>query len=221
MRGLLTRADAEAFLKDVGPFAVAIWDFDGVIVDSEPSQANAYRAVLARRGHQPAGGFFEALFGHSDEEIWSHLKQTYRIGDDIAALRLERIGEVLATLVDSPPNWFVDPILSCLESARTPSIVLSSGNREVIFPYLDTWRLDERFDKVLCGPVAQGGITKEETLGTILSRVSKALVIEDSAHYLRLARSLGAQTVAVMHDLNATHSLDADARLRPVAPFDQ
>src|ERR1017187_10616307 len=133
MRELSTREDLESFLDDRGTFEIAVWDFDGVIVDSEPSQAEAYRTLLERRGFTPAANFFTTLAGQSEREIWSALKDEYGFDGDIEALRRERIGELLTDFVDDiPPNWFVEPALAHFERTLTRSIVISSGNTEVI-----------------------------------------------------------------------------------------
>jgi beta-phosphoglucomutase-like phosphatase (HAD superfamily) len=79
LRGLSSPDALTAFLRDRGPFEVCLWDFDGVICDSEPFQAAAYREVLVRRGIRPAAGFFEGFVGRTKLEIWDELIRAYGI----------------------------------------------------------------------------------------------------------------------------------------------
>lgn len=60
------------YFAATGHFDVAVWDFDGVIGDTEPVQAQAYREMLSERGIAVEGNFFDDLTGRSEHEILGH-----------------------------------------------------------------------------------------------------------------------------------------------------
>jgi beta-phosphoglucomutase-like phosphatase (HAD superfamily) len=208
---LTNEAELRRFLVERGPFEVAVWDFDGVVGDTEPAQAEAYRSMLVERGIEPEPDFFGALAGRSEREIWSALQQRHGFGGKFAALRAERIARVTPVLVSRvEPNWFVRYGVAELRAAGTRSLIVSSGNREVIDAYLDARSLRELFDEISAVSGSENDVPKRERLRHAIEGV-RALVIEDSAAYLRLAAELGASTLGVAHALNDGALPAADA----------
>jgi beta-phosphoglucomutase-like phosphatase (HAD superfamily) len=200
----LTAVDSlRAFLGATGPFDVAVWDFDGVIGDTEPAQAQVYRDMLSERGVLVEDDFFRDLAGRSEPEIWAALQDRYGIGGEVAGLRRERIARIAPLLAESvTPNWFVRPAILALREMNTRSIIISSGNEEVVDRYLERWGLRALFDGVSAISGDSDDRPKRERLRDALAGAGRTLVIEDSADYLRLASELGAVTLGVKHTLN-------------------
>jgi len=201
------------YLAATGPFDIAVWDFDGVVGDTEPMQARIYREMLAERGITVDGNFFHDLAGRSEYEIWATLKQRYDLEGEPGKLRQERIGRVAPMLADGVrPNWFVRPGAAALHETNTRLLVISSGNVEVVDFYLAAWGLRDIFDEV-SATTGEGDIPKRERLRRALIETDSALVIEDSTEYLRLAAELGAVTLGVEHTMNGDVAGEADAVL--------
>ncbi len=185
-----------------------LWDFDGVIADTEPCQARAYEIVLARNGVVLPPGWFDGFVGRTERTIWSEL--VHRIDPatalpDIDALMQERVAVYLAEAAGLTPSWFLDPVLA-LDIAHH---IVSAGNHDAIATLLDRWGLTERFVTIRASdsPATPAGQPKDERLHATLVELAPAAcaVIEDGAGYLELARTLGAVTVGVQHALNDAH----------------
>jgi len=207
--------DLRQFIDQRGPFDLAIWDFDGVVGDTEPMQARVYREMLAERGIAVDPDFFNDLAGHPEPEIWSALKERYGVEGDPDDLRDERIGRVGPALAQGiEPNWFVLPAVEALRETGAKSLVISSGNEEVVRRYLKTRGLGELFVEVSAVTGSAADIPKRERLCAAIKGTERALVVEDSIKYLRLAAELGAVTLGVQHSLNGELAGVADAVLR-------
>lgn len=212
---LATVAALRAFLANTGPFEIAVWDFDGVVGDTEPTQAKVYREMLTEQGIVVEDDFFRDLAGRSESEIWAMLRTRCGVEGEVAALREERIARVAPVLVENViPSWFVRPGIRGLREMNTRSVVISSGNAAVIDHYLERWNLRSLFDRIWAISDRPGVPSKRERLRDTLAGAASALVIEDSAEYLRLAAELGAVTLGVRHTLNGNEAEVATAILR-------
>jgi beta-phosphoglucomutase-like phosphatase (HAD superfamily) len=211
MRRLTSAHDLQRFIRRRAPFALCLWDFDGVVADSEPRQAAAYRRVLAARGIKTPPDFFHELIGLTEPEIWDRLQADHDLRDRRLDLSNERF-EILRDLLtrDAPPNWFVRPALEALAAMGGRSVIVSSGDPRVIAPYLASWGLEGAFETVSAhGP---GTSPKSERIVALLEGAEGAtLMFEDVAAYLSLGTVHGAVTIGVIHEFNASMELPADA----------
>jgi DNA-binding LacI/PurR family transcriptional regulator/beta-phosphoglucomutase-like phosphatase (HAD superfamily) len=211
LKHLRTPADLSAFIRRCGPFDLCIWDFDGVVCDSEPWQAESYRTVLIRRGVGTRADFFAGYVGLTEPEIWDRIVAEYGVTADRRDLARERI-EVIrqALLRDAPPNWFVRPAHDVLRATATRSIIVSSGNLSLIEAYLAAWSLDHLFDAVSgIGPKA---IPKKQRMMELLASArGRVLLFEDVDSYLAVGSAHGAVAVGVSHGMNAGRLSSADA----------
>jgi beta-phosphoglucomutase-like phosphatase (HAD superfamily) len=215
MTSLTAVNDLQAFLEATGPFDVAVWDFDGVIADTEPTQSQAYKDMLAERGIDVEIDFFQDLTGRSEPEIWTALQDRYGIEGEVTALRSERITRVAPLLAENvTPNWFVRPGIVALREMDARSVIVSSGNEEVVNDYLERWGLRVMFDGISAVSGSSSDRPKRERLSDALAGAGRALVVEDSAEYLRLASELGAVTLGVRHTLNGDAAESATAILQ-------
>lgn len=211
MRRLSSPDDVVGFIRDRGPFQVCLWDFDGVICDSEPLQAAAYREVLIRRGVRPLAGFFDGFVGMTEFEIWGQLARTYSVTASRGDLVRERRNVLRPRLIrDAPPNWFVRPALETLGSLGCRSVVMSSGDVTVIEPYLAAWSLTGEFGSISAAGKTSGP-KRDRLIEIVASSTGRVLLFEDVAEYLALGSSLGAVVIAVSHGLNRYRRLGGDA----------
>ncbi len=211
MRRLRSPADLCAFIRARGPFGLCIWDFDGVVCDSEPWQAESYRRVLLHRGVRPPTGFFEPFVGLAEPEIWDRIGAQYGVTTEWPELARERLEALRPALLnDAPPNWFVRPALEALRGADTRSVIVSSGNLSVIEAYLAAWGLGDLFDAV--SGLGPGVKPKRQRMSELLASArDRVLLFEDVDAYLALGSAHGAVVVGVIHGLNAGALASADA----------
>jgi beta-phosphoglucomutase-like phosphatase (HAD superfamily) len=208
----LSSPDAVAeFIRDRGPFEVCLWDFDGVICDSEPFQSAAYREILVRRGIRPFAGFFDGFVGRTELEIWDELIRAYAITSTPGDLIRERRDVLRPRLIrDARPNWFVRPALVTLATFGSRSVIVSSGDVGVIEPYLAAWSLASAFE-----PMSHRRGTpsskRARLIELVASSTGRVLLFEDVADYLTLGSRIGAVVIAVSHGLNRNTAVGGDA----------
>jgi tRNA (adenine57-N1/adenine58-N1)-methyltransferase len=212
-----TKAELARFLDGIPVCAGVIWDFDGTIVDSEPVQSLAYRAVLEEYGVSPSTSFFQAYIGHTETEIWKGLSHDYSLSESFSSLIKQRSNKLETLLVDrTPPNWFVRPMLEYLRQRAVKSVIVSSGNESLISLYLRYWDLLDEFESISATDLAKNVAPKAVRLTAAIAalNVGTAVVVEDSAAYLKLARDAGAATIGVSHSLNGSEIADhSDAQV--------
>ena len=211
MRRLSSPDALAGFIRDRGPFEICLWDFDGVICDSEPFQSAAYRDVLVRHGIRPSAGFFEGFIGRTELEIWHELIRAYGVTVAPDDLVRERRGVLRPRLIrDARPNWFVRPAIDALTITGSRSVIVSSGDVAVIEPYLAAWSLASAF-----APMSRRerspSAKRARLIDLVASSTGRVLLFEDVADYLTLGSSIGAVVIAVSHGLNRKTALGGDA----------
>lgn len=183
-----------------------VWDFDGVIADTEPVQQAAYEAVLARHDVHVRPGWFTQWIGNPEHVVWAGLAEEHRtLRHQTDNLIGERRGVYrdMAKLIE--PAWFVPALLAL----PLQHVVVSAGNHDDIVWLLDHWGIASGFDDVRATRKRTSQGTKEVRLRKAITE-SKCVVVEDSVRYLRAARVAGATTIGVSHSLNTLSVEDAD-----------
>lgn len=191
-----------------------LWDFDGVIADTEPVQEYSYNSVLSEFGIVAGSDWFASLIGRSEPEIWAALTRQYDLPITIAELMTRRSEIYLprAKLTVSP-NSFVQPMLEYGRRQKTLNVILSSGGFGNIGELLAHWSIMSNFADIYCmdSPNHPDLRTKSERLGHAAESYAYPMVIiEDSQQVLDLAETMGLRTIAVRHRLNTAKRINAD-----------
>jgi beta-phosphoglucomutase-like phosphatase (HAD superfamily) len=184
-----------------------VYDFDGVLADTEPLHLRSYRALAADMGGAIDEERFRGLIGRKEREIWPAVigrpadidelvEQRARIFLPMAEAELE---------VDPRVAW----MLSCGFSER---ILLSSGNPHVVGHLLDSWSIADRFTEVHA--LGDSPVTKLEELRRIadVRRAAgpwRGVLVEDSPAALAEGAALGMTAVGVVHSLNRREDVEA------------
>jgi beta-phosphoglucomutase-like phosphatase (HAD superfamily) len=201
---------------------LVIWDFDGVLADTEPFHERAYRAALAHLGVNVRDDFFRDLIGRSEEDIWHVLRQRYGLpADMLGRFREERTRRYLDMVRTSlHPAPYVRPLLATTSRLSTPSVIVSAGRLFVIEGLLARWGLTGCFAEIHARPATgPAAVPKPRRLEMLAgSCPGTVLLIEDSPRYLELGRRLGMTTVAVDHSLNHIEGVPADFSLTIARP---
>jgi beta-phosphoglucomutase-like phosphatase (HAD superfamily) len=201
----------EHLLHDV---CVVLWDFDGVIADTEPAQQYSYGAVLSDFGYTAEPTFFTSLIGNSEPEIWKSLQGQFDIPAPIEELMARRAGIYLPRAMRTiEPNGFVRPMLEYSRRHGILNIIVSSGGFGNISQLLTYWGLTDAFVDIYCreSPYHPDLTTKPERLRHAIEHRTKPMaIVEDSLETLRLAKVMGLRTIGVRHELNDHIKLSAD-----------
>jgi beta-phosphoglucomutase-like phosphatase (HAD superfamily) len=201
----------EHLLHDV---CVVLWDFDGVVANTEPAQQYSYSAVLADFGYIPEPNFFASLIGNSEPEIWNSLLRQFDMPASIEELIARRAEIYLPqAMLTIEPNDFVRPMLEYSRRRGILNIIVSSGGFSNISQLLTYWGLIDAFVDIYCreSPYHLDLTTKLERLRhAIEHRTGPMAIVEDSQEILRLAKMMGLRTIGVRHDLNDAEEINAD-----------
>jgi HAD superfamily hydrolase (TIGR01509 family) len=180
----------------------ALFDLDGLLVDSEPLWFEAEEAVAARLGGGPwTGGDQQALLGGTLERTVRYLLDRGSVDADPA--------EVARWLVDGMADLISDRGLALrpgagelhaeLAGAGIPVALVSSSQPEVVRAALDATGL--RFDVVITGAdVANGKPHPEPYLQAVAALgadAARCVALEDSATGAASANAAGCAVVYV------------------------
>lgn len=184
--------------------ATVIWDFDGVIADTETIHMDSFRTVLLRHGYTPELDFFDAVQGHTEADIWTILEAQGAPVTDPLAMIAERKAEYLAAALDrARPSWLALDLLPAIAAVAGRQVVLSNGVRETNVKLLEHWGLLHLVDVI-----DRGDRSKAERLAELV-RGGRSLNLEDNGGYLQIARDGGAFCVGVLHALSPCGNLPA------------
>lgn len=188
------------------PFRV-LWDFDGVVADTEPLHDQTYRELARRRSHHLEPGYFDELVGRTEQSIWARLIE---LGfpaqfDDVDALMQERQEAYLQLALETlQPTWVATSMVAHFAARGAEQLIVSNGDPQSIARLLRKWRLDDSLTIARRTPSED----KMELLRRLC--VPPVIVIEDNGRFLEAARQAGAVTVAVQNSFNASQELQAD-----------
>jgi len=192
-----------------GPLRV-LWDFDGVVADTEPLHDQTYQELALRRSRPLEPGYFDKLVGRTEQSIWVSLIEGGFPADlqDVGALMVERQEAYLQLALEAlHPTWVATTLVPHFATRGAEQFIVSNGDPNSQTLLLEKWRLD---DSLTIARRAHG----EDKLKTLLRLcVPPVVVLEDNAGFLEVARQAGAMTVAVRNGYNAAQELDADVVL--------
>jgi beta-phosphoglucomutase-like phosphatase (HAD superfamily) len=196
-------SDREAVLNAAAG-ACVVWDFDGVIADNEPLQAESFRILLTSRGHIPEPGFFTPMMGHTEPRIWEMLAETGAPAGDIPATIVERRNLYRQLAMESlEPSWLAAEMMPAIARVATRQVVLSNGDFETNGALLKLWGLDRYVEQIQ----KPSGQSKAALLPSLLE--GRSISVEDNAGYLNTARDLGAFCVGVLHSQSRAEPMRA------------
>lgn len=190
-----------------------IWDFDGVVADSEPVHAESYRRLLRRRQYEPEEHFFLPLIGHTEREIWEMLRSDGAPVDaDVDELILERREAFLELALEAlQPSWLVADLAGDFESVADCQLIVSNGDPTTIRTLLRAWHLD---DLLLTPDNTESPTVTKRVLLEQLWASGSTVTIEDNGGYLARASAAGSFCVAVRHSTSPAEGITGDIEVQ-------
>lgn len=203
------RSDREADFTEVVRLiesaATVFWDFDGVVADTEPLQAQAFVELLTALGHKPEPGFFSEFVGRPEAETWSILIERLQLPEPVDTLTARRSQLYLKLASTLRPAWYVSDLLKRAGDTGGISVIVSSGNFHHIAALLEQMGLSDQFVEVsaFIGRDGQRGASKALRLDQLVAAYpGPHLLIEDTLTYVEHGHALGMQTVLVRHGMS-------------------
>lgn len=207
-----------------------VFDFDGLLADSEPLQIQAWEEFLARYDAVLDAGLLDEMFGLRVRDSSRLVQERLRLPltpDQVMAERDDIFLELVATtlpLMDGARELIRD--LTRFSDLRLA--LATSGHRRYIDSALPVTGLNEAFEIVVTGDDVERGKPDPEIYSTAARRLgvsaSACLALEDAPHGIRSAKAAGMLCLAIPNEMTRSiPGLDAaDAvlpSLRHVLPW--
>jgi HAD superfamily hydrolase (TIGR01509 family) len=197
-----------------------VFDFDGLILDTETPLIDAYAEVHAAHGVPFDRAVFLRSVGHADYAFdpW----HGFSPHADRAALELDRRGRKDELLLRQP---ILAGVVALLDAARAAGLrvgLASNSERSWCHPHLTRLGLRDRFEFLACREDAPSPKPEPDLYKLVLNqfglRGHEAIAFEDSHTGSLAAKRANLWVVAVPNESTAHHDLTvADLRLRSLA----
>lgn len=184
------------------PFDAVLFDFDGVLVDTEHVAHGIWVELLRERGiHIERQTFAERVAGQTMGQLYSDLKRDFGFAPD-DAFKADLTRRISAAFAQLPPLPGAKETLARLRGRGVPFAVASNSEHEHLRPKLRLAGLEDFFGEHVYDPSYVGGRGKPAPdlyryVAKQLQRdIQRCLVIEDSLPGLTAGVASGATTWA-------------------------
>ena len=194
--------------------AAVIFDFDGIILDSETPEYESHRRIYERCGvaltvDQWCGVIGTWSEGH-DEQWFARLCAQSAEAPPRDAYFAER-RRIFDEIVPATPMRGIRELLAGLREAAIPTAIASSAPARWVIGAVERLGIRPLFEAVVTGdevahrkPAADVYLEAARRLGVDPAR---SIAVEDSAPGVAAARAAGMKTVAIPHWLTERHDL--------------
>jgi HAD superfamily hydrolase (TIGR01509 family) len=200
---------------------VLVFDFDGVILETEGAELRTWQEIWADHGQSlPVDRYLETV-GSSSHRFDPHAELEARLGRalDRSLLRARRAARSAELLAGIGPLPGVERCLDEADALGLGLAIASSSDRAWVEGHLARLRLRERFHRILCrGDVARVKPAPDlyaAAVAALGARPADAIALEDSANGIAAAKAAGLVCVAIPTEVTQGMPLEqADLRLR-------
>lgn len=219
----------DSLVSSAMPFQALVFDFDGLILDTETPEVEAWQAIFTRHGVEYPSERWMFTLGRGSEQVEDTvchvLERLIQRSVDHDALNEEY--ELLKTeclLVKA----ILPGVLDLLGEARSQGLgvaVASSSHHDWVDTHLARLGILEHFDAILCADDVSRAKPFPDLYLAACSALSVspglALALEDSPNGITAAKEAGLYCVAVPNALTAQLDLSrADARIGSLGEID-
>lgn len=204
-----------------------IFDFDGVIVDSE----SHWESALAHLYHAHVPGWtdeaFKRMKGMSVEREWEFLRKEFDIAftaPEYAALLDEAVRDVYLERVAPMPGLV--ELLERLGRRNVPVGVATSSNRDWIMLAMRRFDLEKRFGAIVTSEDAPGRTKPAPDLYLLAAErlgvePGRCVAMEDSSNGIAAAKAAGMRCIGLLGAWNTPEQLaQADERIESFDELD-
>jgi HAD superfamily hydrolase (TIGR01509 family) len=190
----------------------AVFDMDGVLVDSEPTHERANAEYAATLGAAYDARLADAMMGRRVRDLTDALALEVGLPpEEVFAGREAVFWRLLEAGLEPMPG--LHEAIGRLAAAGLPLAVASSGTRAYVEHVLAQLGVRAAFAAVVSGEDVVCGKPDPEIYLLAAKRLgadpADCVAVEDAAHGIASARAAGMRTVAVSHPLNQGLDLSA------------
>lgn len=183
-----------------------IFDFDGLILDTETPWITAWKSLYTEYGFDyPMESWSQTVggWGASTFDPGAALYNMSPASIDLEELRARQLEHSNALILLEPVLPGVEEYLHDAAELGLRLAIASSSEREWVETHLDRLGLLSCFEKIICGEDVPSGRTKPhadlfvKALAELQLEPSEAVALEDSPNGVKAARDAGILVVAV------------------------
>lgn len=200
-------------------FSAVLFDFDGVLVDTEWAIYQAWLRTFEAHGHDLPLEIYTRCIG-SDFATWSpkvHLEDLSGLSFDWHDLDLKRQEQIMNELDGAGPMAGVVGLLEKLSAGGMSCAVVSSSSHAWVDGWLEKLRLTKYFKTIVCrGDAPQikpAPDLYQEAARRLALAPENCLVIEDSLNGIKAAVAAGMPVWAVPNRVTAGLDFSSAARV--------
>ena len=201
--------------------AAVIFDFDGIIVDSEPLHFRAFNEVL-----EPAGksiswdDYCTTYIGFDDRDAFTEIHKAAGIELEKEALKkmIDRKAEVMQRYIDDGEAVPLPGAVELIKSipARLPVALCSGALRSDIQPIIEQLGIAGAFSVIVTAEDTDKSKPDPAPYQLALSRLgisnpASAIAIEDTPAGIVSAKGAGLKVLAVTNSYDRDYLMEADA----------
>jgi HAD superfamily hydrolase (TIGR01509 family) len=201
--------------------AAVLFDFDGVLVDTEWAIYQAWRRTFRTHGHDLPLEVYTRCIG-SDFATWSpktHLEELSGLAFDWHDLDARRQEEIMRDLTDEKPMPGAIGLLGQLTAKGLRRAVVSSSSHHWVDGWLEKLAFAGHFETVVCRGDAPQIKPAPDLYLEAAKRMglspSECLVIEDSFNGVKSAKAAGMRVWVVPNRVTAGLDFSAADRVFP------
>ena len=205
--------------------AAIVFDFDGVLVDSEPLHLRAYQEVLEPLGFSlPREKYYSTYLGYDDAGVFKAVAATrdWQIDDQKLSALIEEKGRVYEELLTAGDIMYPGAA-ECIArlAARWPLGIASGAARNEIEMMLRGRSLDRYFRFIVAaGETPEGKPAPDPYRKAALLHGRapvECVAIEDSRWGIESAKAAGLHCIGITHTYPVNELLTADAIVSSLA----
>ncbi len=192
----------------------AIFDMDGVLVDSLPAVHIAFNELLAPHGHQFTEEDFLKFNGMKLSEGMKLWKKEYGIDIEYEKFHTEsavREFEIIRETHEGNPT--LHALLESLKKQGVPLAVATASEKERAHEMLDIIEYKDFFDTVVAGCDVERGKPAPDLFLEAANRLrvvpERCVVVEDAPHGVAAAKAAGMACVALVTRYHSREQLRA------------
>ncbi len=209
-----------------------IFDFDGVVVDSEPVHFAGFRDVLAAIGLElTEQAYYEKYLGYDDHDclliaagdMGVELSETQVA--ELSAIKTELIQQTFRQSIEALPGAIA--LIRAIHDASVPLAICSGALRDEIVLASQTIGVLDCFGAIVAAedvdrgkPDPEGYLAAREELAQAVGkdlRPQRCLVVEDSPAGIEAGKAAGMKVLGVATSYDAHHLAAADRAVNSLA----
>lgn len=204
-----------------------IFDFDGLILDTETPYIAVWKEIFAEHGFEYPKEQWSLTVGGWGESTFDPAAELYKLSGtkvDLADIRRRHEEQSAELILREPVLPGVKQYLEDGQRLGLRLVIASSSERTWVEPHIARLGLIHYFEKIITGDDVAPGRTKphadifEKVLSELTLLPKEAVVLEDSPNGIKAAKAAGLFVVGIPNPSTEQLQMEgADVRLRSLA----